>query len=162
MRARIFPNMKELVNKTSENQFFPKVDLNSAYHQVPMKEEDKQFTACEVQVKFHKLNCHIFGVSIAVLAFQKNIDVFVDQNMLERTYPYLDDVIIGGRSKEEHNMNVKYFAKEMNSSLHNISTASSGVCCKRPRTKLVNWLLHDSQLIHQIWCVPVCEYERTA
>ena len=77
-----------------------------------MKEEDKQFTACEIQVKFHKFNCHIFGVSIAVIAFQKNIDVFVDQNMLERTYPYLDDVIIGGRSKEEHNMNVKNFAKK--------------------------------------------------
>ncbi|XP_075256708.1 uncharacterized protein LOC142349181 [Convolutriloba macropyga] len=36
-----FPDMQELLDKAAQNTVFSKIDLKSAYHQVPIKEEDR-------------------------------------------------------------------------------------------------------------------------
>ena len=80
-----FPNMEELLNNTSENLFFSKIDLKRAYHQVPMKQEDNQFTAFVVKRKLYEFIRLLFFVTNAEPAFQRNIDHFVHQNKLEKT-----------------------------------------------------------------------------
>ena len=101
-----FPNIEELLCNAPESYFFSKIDLKSAYHQVPQKEGDKQFTAHEnvglFSLKFHKFNGPSFRVNNAVPAFQRIINKFNNRNKLEGTYPYLDDRTIGERFKEEH------------------------------------------------------------
>ena len=84
--AYLFPKLEELLNNASGNHFFSKVDLKSAYHQLPLKEEDKQFTAFEFVGKLYNFICLPFGVTNAVPAFQR-----IDRNMLERMYTDFDD-----------------------------------------------------------------------
>ena len=49
------PKMDEMINQIAQYRVFSTIDLKSAYHQVPLCEEDKKFTAFEVndcQYKF--------------------------------------------------------------------------------------------------------------
>ena len=39
--------MEELLKNASEKQFFSKIDIKSAYHQLPLNEEDNQVTVFE-------------------------------------------------------------------------------------------------------------------
>ena len=50
-------------------------------------------------------------VTNAVAAIQGEMTAFVRRHNLKRTHPYLDDVIIGGISEEEHQGNLDNFLK---------------------------------------------------
>ena len=78
-----FQNMQELLKNASESDFFSKIDVKSAYYQVPLKKEDRQFAAFEVLGKLYKTNGLPFGITNAIPAFQRIIDNFVDQNKLK-------------------------------------------------------------------------------
>ena len=104
-----FPDMEALLNKAAEFHFFSKIDLKSAYHQIPIKDGDRKFTAFAVGGRLYQFTRLPFGLTNAVPAFQRKIDDFVDRNQLCCAFPFLDDVIIGGKTREEHDKNLKAF-----------------------------------------------------
>ena len=69
------------------------------------------FNAFEVKDEFFEFTRLPFGVTNAVAAFQWEMTAFVRWHNLKRTHPYLDNVIIGGRSKKEHQENMKNFLR---------------------------------------------------
>lgn len=105
------PRIDEIITKVSQNEIFSVIDLKSAYHQVPIVDLEKQYTAFEASGKLYHF-CRIpFGVTNGVAAFQRTIDHIVETESLENTYPYLDDVTICGKNQEEHDKNLeKFFA----------------------------------------------------
>ena len=50
-----------------------------------------------------------FGVTNAVPAFQRIMDSIIRKAQLQKTYAYLDDVIVAGETKEEHENNLTRF-----------------------------------------------------
>lgn len=67
---------------------FSAVDLSSAYHQVPIRLEDRQYTAFETNGKLYKF-CRIpFGVTNGVLCFQRFIDDIIRNEKLQGTFAY--------------------------------------------------------------------------
>ena len=106
-----FPNMQDLFDQAAENTFFSRIDLKSAYHQIPLQSKDMSFIAFEVNRRLFEFTRLPLGVRNAVAAFQRELTAFVRRHNLKRTHPYLDDVIIGCRSKEEHQENLKNFPK---------------------------------------------------
>ena len=104
-----FPDVESLINAAAENSHFSKLDLKSAYHQVPIRQEDKPLTAFEVDGSLYQFTRMPFGVTNAVPAFQRIMDQLIQQAQLQKTYAYLDDVIICGSSKEEHDTNLRRF-----------------------------------------------------
>ena len=103
--------MQDLLDQAAENTTFSKPDLKSAYHQIPLHRKDMSFTAFEVNGRLFEFTRLPFGVTNAVATFQREMTAFVRLHNLKRTHPYLDDVIIGGRSEEEHQENLKNFLK---------------------------------------------------
>ena len=104
-----FPDMQELLDKAAQKTVFSKIDLKSAYHQVPIKEEDRPFNAFEACGQLFEFTRLPFGLTNAVSVFQREMLSFIKRNKLERTLAYLDDVIIGGRTVEEHDANLNHF-----------------------------------------------------
>lgn len=49
------------------------------------------------------------GVTNCVAAFQRAMPDFISDNGLDTTYAYLDDLIICGRTQEEHDKNLQRF-----------------------------------------------------
>lgn len=103
------PLMEELVNKVAQYKIFSSIDLKSAYHQIPILPEERHFTAFEVGHKLYQFKRIPFGVTNGVAAFQKVIDQIIEQENLTSCYAYLDDIIVCGRTQEEHDENLENF-----------------------------------------------------
>ena len=88
---------------------FSKIDLKSAYHQVPLRPEDKKFTAFQVSGKLYQFTRLPFGATNAVAAFQRIMDDFVARNKLRGVFPYMDDVIVGGATTADHDRHLNAF-----------------------------------------------------
>ena len=86
-----------------------KIDLKDAYYQLPIKETEKTYTAFEANGKLYQFLRVPFGVTNGVACFQRVIDTIIQDEDLKGTFPYLDDVTICGKTKEEHDHNLQRF-----------------------------------------------------
>ena len=99
MDAYPLPNIEETVNKISQYRVFSTIDLKSAYHQVPICEHEKKYTAFEANKSLYQF-CRIpFGVTNGVTAFQHIMNSFIADEGLSDTFAYLDDVTIVVKTK---------------------------------------------------------------
>lgn len=103
------PRIDEIVNRVANYRVFSTIDLKSAYHQVPIREEDRVFTAFEACGKLFQFKRIPFGVTNGVPAFQRKMKKIIDDEKLQGTEVYLDDITIGGNTQEEHDINLKRF-----------------------------------------------------
>ena len=115
------PRIEDIVEKVAQHKVYSQIDLKSAYHQVPIAEDDKIYTAFEVNGELYQFNRLPFGVTNGVPAFQKFITTIINQEKLDATFAYLDDVTICGADEQEHNKNLQRFfdvAKKYNLTLN--------------------------------------------
>ena len=102
------PRIEDILNKVGRYTHFSRIDLKSAYHQVPLKAGDYKLTAFEAG-KLYEFSRLAFGLTNAVSIFQRNMDNFIEENHLTETDAYLDDILIGGFTKEQHDKNLDAF-----------------------------------------------------
>ena len=72
-----FPLIDDLAQKLSQFEYFSTFDLKDAYHQVSLKEEDRDFTAFEVDGKLYHFTQLPFSVTNEVFVFQRVVDAFI-------------------------------------------------------------------------------------
>ena len=111
------PRIEEMVNNIAQYKILSTLDLRSAYHQIPLNEEDKAYTAFEAMGKLYQFRRMPFGVTNGTACFQRTMDNLISENKLEGAFAYVDNVTIGGDDQAEHDMNLKRFlevAKENN------------------------------------------------
>ena len=88
---------------------FSTIDLHSAHHQVPLRQEDKPYIAFEAGCGLYQFTRVPFGVTNGVACFQREMTDFVLKVGLTGVFPYPDDIIICGKDQEEHDVNLEYF-----------------------------------------------------
>lgn len=103
------PNIESIVSKVAEHNFFSQIDLRSAYHQVPILKSERKYTAFEACGNLYQFTRIPFGVTNGVAAFQRTLHHVISREKLTSTYAYLDDVTVCGKTKEEHDQNLKRF-----------------------------------------------------
>ena len=109
MDAYPLPRIDDIVTKISKYEIFSTIDLRSAYHQVPIAESERKFTAFEACGNLFQFKRIPFGVTNGVASFQRIIDEIIRLENLKGTYAYLDDITIGGCDETEHDENLKRF-----------------------------------------------------
>ena len=105
------PRIYDLVQELATDEIFSKIDLKSAYHQVPLMLEERIYTAFEAGGRLYQFTRIPFGLTNAVPVFQRQMDQIIKENCLEKTRAYLDDIIISGNTKQEHDKNLEAFLK---------------------------------------------------
>lgn len=105
--AYALPKIEELISRISQYKIFSRIDLKSAYHQVPIFDSETQYTAFEADGKLYQFRRVPFGVTNGVACFQRTIDTVIEEEQLKDTVPYLDNVTIGGRDQQEHDRNLQ-------------------------------------------------------
>ena len=98
------PRIDDLVNEVAQHNFFSTLDLQSAYHQVLLQENEKLYTAFEAGGKLYEFNRIPFGVTNGVASFQRVIDEIIAVEQLTGTFAYVDNVTICGKTREEHDL----------------------------------------------------------
>ena len=103
------PRIVDTVNQIAQYTVFSTIDLKSAYHQIPIKEEEKKFTAFEANGRLYQF-CRIpFRVTNGAAAFQRTMDNFISEEALKDTFAYLDNITICGRDQAHHDENLSKF-----------------------------------------------------
>lgn len=103
------PRVEDVVNRVSKYSVFSTIDLQSAYHQVLISEDERHYTAFEASGRLYHFLRIPFGVTNGVASFQRTIDSIIQKEGLQCTEAYLDDVTIGGKDKIEHDHNLQRF-----------------------------------------------------
>ncbi|XP_055891822.1 uncharacterized protein LOC129927331 [Biomphalaria glabrata] len=103
------PRVDELVERISNYSVFSTLDLKSAYHQIPIKTEERPFTAFKACGKLYQF-CRIpFGVTNGVACFQRTINLIIENEKLQDTFAYVDNVTVCGHDQESHDENMQRF-----------------------------------------------------
>ena len=103
--------MDEFINKIARYKVFSTVDLKSAYHQIPIHEDDKPYTAFEGNKRLYHFNRVPFGETNGLLCFQRTIDQFIEKEELSDTFAFFDNIHSCGMNQEQHDKNLVKFCK---------------------------------------------------
>ena len=83
-------------------KWFSVLDLRSGYYQIAMSEEDKEKTAFICPLGFYQFERMPQGITGAPATFQRLMERAVGDMNLLQCLVYLDDIIVFGRTLEEH------------------------------------------------------------
>ena len=103
------PNIEETVNEISSHSIFSTLDLKIAYHQIPLREDEKKYTAFESGGRLYQFTRMPYGVTNGVSSFQRTIDNIIQKEHIQSTYTYVDNVTVCGKTKSEHDDNLQKF-----------------------------------------------------
>ena len=102
------PQINDLIDTLSGQQYFSTLDLASGYWQVEMEETSKEKTAFTIPGGTHlEFNRLPFGLSNAVPTFQRLMSRVLEGLSPTKCLVYLDDVLVIGKTFDEHCTNLK-------------------------------------------------------
>ena len=97
------PNMDTILDKLRKAKYLSKIDLKSAYHQIPMESSSKRYTAFALPGsglwQYRRLP---FGLSNAPMTFMRLIDALFGPEVEPHIFGYLDDIIVVTENFEDH------------------------------------------------------------
>ena len=100
--AHPLPRIEDIFDTLSGSKFFSTLDLAMGYHQVEVRPEDREKTAFSTPFGLFQFNVMPFGLATAPATFMRLMTI-VSSGMLYFTcLAFLDDIIIFGRTFEEH------------------------------------------------------------
>ena len=101
------PLIEDIFDAMAGAKIFSKLDAESGYHQIWLKEEDKAKTAFSCKLGVFEYERMPFGVVNGPSTFQKIMDTILREYLWKFVVVYLDDVIILSKEKTEHEKHVK-------------------------------------------------------
>ena len=107
------PLIEQLVNDLASYKYFASFDLKRAYHQIPIPESDKWFTAFEACGELLEFNVIPFGVTNGGAVFQRIMQGIIDKDDLKNTVVYFDNVIVGANTPGELQIHSEKFQEAM-------------------------------------------------
>lgn len=96
------PRVDDALDCLVGSQWFSVLDLKSGYYQIAMAEADKEKTAFICPLGFYQFERMPQGVTGAPATFQRLMERVVGDMNLLQVLVYLDDLIVFGKSLEEH------------------------------------------------------------
>lgn len=103
------PRMDDFINNIAKYRVFSAIDLKSAYHQIPLKAEDRPLTAFEADGGLWQFTRLPPGVTNGGSCFQRCIDNFIQSEGVPDTFAYFDNIYVCGYNDDDHDNNLKLF-----------------------------------------------------
>ena len=94
------PKLEDLFSILAEGKMFTKLDMSQAYAQLSLDEKSKVYTVVNTHRGLFKYNRLCFGISSAPGIFQRAMEELLKDS--EGVSCYLDDILICGSTKSEH------------------------------------------------------------
>ncbi len=103
------PTAAELFSKLAGRVVFTKLDLKQAYQQLPLDDKAANLLTINTHRGLLRARRLQFGVSTAVSIFQRFMDTLLTG--IPGVQPYLDDILISGKTMEDHNTRLRAVLK---------------------------------------------------
>ena len=111
--AYLIPNINEIIDQLGGAKYFSILDLASGFHQIPMREEDKQKTAFSTPYGHYHFTRMPFGLKNSPATFQRQMDTLFRGLQDREVFIYVDDCIIFVKTLEEHDEKFKKVAERL-------------------------------------------------
>ena len=99
------PTIEEITSRLAGTKYFSKVDANSGYWQIPLDEESSYLTTFGTPFGRFRFLRLPFGLNCAQEVYHKRVHEMFDD--MEGVETDINDVLIFGRTKEEHDRNLR-------------------------------------------------------
>ena len=96
------PDVQNCFHWFAKAKYFTSIDLNSAYHQIPLAESSKKFTAFTTDWNLYEFNRVPFGIAIGAQVLTRLLDIIFGDIKFKYLFNYLDDVVIYSETFEDH------------------------------------------------------------
>ena len=103
------PLIEDVVAEMAKYSVFTALDLEHAFHQVVLKEEDKPYTAFQAGKGLYQFTRVPFGLRNSGAVFQRIMDTMIQENNLKGAVFYVDNAYVGGSDQKEHDQNLEKF-----------------------------------------------------
>lgn len=98
-----FPLIDEIIVKTRGCSWFSALDINLAFHSIPIRKADRYKSAFVTQHGHYEWCSMPFGLKSAPSVFQRILsNILRTRNLSNFSVNYLDDIIVFSRSFDEH------------------------------------------------------------
>ena len=101
------PNIMDILNNLGESLFFSTLDMSKGYYQIPMENESKEYTAFSSGSSLYQFKVLPFGVANGVATYQRLMSLVLAGISWEICIAYVDDLIVLGKSFEDHLSNLQ-------------------------------------------------------
>lgn len=98
------PKILENIQFLGNNQMYSKLDLKNGFNQLELKEESRDITGFVVMNRKFRYKRLPFGLKNGPKVFQKVIEGILKG--LSGVFTYIDDIVVCGVTREEHNLNL--------------------------------------------------------
>lgn len=102
------PHIDDILDGLGGCKYFTTLDIKGAFHQIVLDEASRDYTAFTAGHFHYRWVRMPMGLSDAPLTWQRAINTILANVIGKGVYIYLDDVIIYGKTFEEHNKNLVY------------------------------------------------------
>ena len=96
------PFVSSILDRLRGAKFISSLDVKSAYWQVPVKADSREFTAFTVPGGLYQFKRMPFGLTNAPATWQRVIDRAIDPSLSESSFVYLDDIVVISSTFEAH------------------------------------------------------------
>ncbi|XP_073841503.1 uncharacterized protein [Musca autumnalis] len=97
------PRIQSILDRLRDARFVSSIDLKDGYWQIPLDESSKKYTAFTVAGRgLFQWRVMPFGLHSAPATFQRALDSVIGAELEPFAFAYLDDIIVSGKSLEEH------------------------------------------------------------
>lgn len=109
------------IQNLGKAKFFSTIDLESGFHQILIKESDREKTAFFVNYAKYQFKRMPFGLKNAPSIFQRCVNDVLHEFIGKFAYVYIDDVLIFSNTEEEHMTHISLVTKALYNAYMKIS-----------------------------------------
>ncbi len=113
----ICPTIDDIASAAAGSTVFSKIDLDQAYHQLELAEESRYITTFSTHIGLFRYKRLFFGVTSAAEIFQNTVQSILSG--INGVINASDDILIFGRTKEEHDQSLHQVLSRLKE--HNLS-----------------------------------------
>jgi transposase InsO family protein len=136
------PTPEEAFSAVTGCRFYSILDLKKAYNQIELDEPSKDLTVMATPFGNFRYNRLVFGMKTAPSIFQRFITEVI--NGIEGSVAYVDDILIGGRTKAE--LSERESAVRDRLALHNLRVNESKCQLARSRVRFLGFILESGTI----------------
>ncbi|KAF9760824.1 Transposon Tf2-6 polyprotein [Nosema granulosis] len=107
----LIPKIFENLYKIGKNTVFSKIDMKNGFNQLSLSENSRDLTSFTIFGQQYRYKRVPFGIKSGPKLFQRTVNKILEG--IENCMIYIDDIIIYGKDKEEHNEVLKKVLKAL-------------------------------------------------
>lgn len=136
------PRIDDALDCLTGSKWFSVLDLRSGYYQIPMAEEDEEKTAFICPLGFYQFERMPQGITGAPATFQRLMEKAVGDMHLLEVIVYLDDLIVFGKTLDEHEQRLLKVIDRLEEAGLKLSIDKCQFC--RPQVTYVGHIVSES------------------